>query len=85
MMDNKEVIDRLQEYLSKQDPAVVTRMCANLMLDMHRHHNIMYLDRKVRACLRERTRLNSKELERFIEKGPREDFKLIDMPSDESE
>lgn len=43
MKTNKQVIDELQEYYLKQDPKVIARALANMMIDMNRIHYLELL------------------------------------------
>lgn len=82
-MKNKEVMDKVTSYLLTQDPAVVARTCAALMVDINRIDMIESLPADEVECLFKRIALNSIELREFIEKGATKDFKIVRMNSSE--
>ena len=71
MKTNKEVIDKLQEYFLTQDPKVVCRILANIMIDVRRIHWSHNLPEDELERLVERIKKNSEQLKDFIENGPR--------------
>ncbi len=71
MTTNKEVIDKLQEYFLTQDPKVVCRMLANMMIDIRRMYWSQNLPKDELERFFERTKKNSEQLKDFIENGPR--------------
>jgi hypothetical protein len=82
-MDNKEVIDRLQAYYLTQDPSVVARALASILIDMNRLKHFGELGDKEAQCLEIRLNLMMDELQDFVKNGPRHDMKIIKMNSDE--
>jgi hypothetical protein len=80
-MDNKQVIERLTEYFMTQDKHIIARCLANSLLDFHRYYNWDSLPQPELECLLERTRLKSKELEKFVRSGPVGDLKIVIMDS----
>lgn len=70
-MKNKELLDKLTEYLKEQDIETVCRVTANLMLDCHRFLILDSLEDDEVRCLHERLVLNSKELITFAKNGPK--------------
>ncbi len=81
-ISNKEVIDRLIEYLLTQDPKIVARSLANAMIDFNRMYHLLDLPLNERNNLLNRIEKNSKEVRRFAEHGPDGDLKLHNIPSD---
>lgn len=61
-MTNEEMIDRLQEYFLKQDPSVVARMTANLLLDIIRFLTIEILTEDQAENLIYRSRYNATQV-----------------------
>ncbi len=82
-MTNKEVIEILCAYLASQDRLVVERVCANLMLDMHRIFVIESLPDDERNLLLFRIQLNSNELMEGLKKGFNSDLKSINLGKDD--
>jgi hypothetical protein len=77
LMDNKEVMDRLQEYYLTQDPKVVALCLASAMIDINRIYNLNDLPQAESESLRVRITLLVKELHKFIEKGPSGDIIFV--------
>lgn len=64
-MTNKELIEKLQAYFLKQDPKVVTRILANMYIDVNRWSNSHKLSVREKNLLKLRASLNNMELEKF--------------------
>jgi hypothetical protein len=69
MLTNKEVIDRLVEYLYCQERGALCRALANFMIDLQRVNNINHLPEDEKKNLLIRIRKNSETLQEFIENG----------------
>jgi hypothetical protein len=82
-MDNKEVMDRLQAYYLTQDPSVVARALASILIDMNRLKHFGELADKEAQCLEIRLNLMMDELQDFVKNGAKHDMKIIKMNSDE--
>ncbi len=70
MVSNKEVIHKLQQYFLQQDPAIVARLLAATMIDLHRFNNLDSLDNEETDSLFRRSALNSLQLIEFVKNGP---------------
>jgi hypothetical protein len=70
-MNNKDVIDKLQAYFLQQDPQVLTRLTANMMVDFHRLYSIESLPFEEVECLFQRIERNALSLRDFVENGPK--------------
>lgn len=70
MKTNKQLIDELQAYFLEQDPAIVARLLANSMIDLHRWKNFETLDDETLTNLIYRTTANSITLIKFSKEGP---------------
>lgn len=73
---NKTLINELQEFFIKQDPAIVARILAGTMIDMHRIMCIDSLGENEKECLLVRMKANQNELIRFAKEGPRNEKPL---------
>jgi hypothetical protein len=67
MKTNKEVIDKLTEYFLEQDPKIVARSLANMMIDLNRIRNFRELCPDDIYCLSDRINKNLDSLHRFID------------------
>ncbi len=76
MKTNKEIIEELIEYYKKQDLETVCRTLANCQVDLNRWTNIHLCEHKERESLIKRTRINAKELQRFLREGGKESLTL---------
>lgn len=65
-MKNKEAIEKIIKYLNQQPQEVVNRICANLMIDIHRWIHINQLDQDEKNSLFFRSNKNSNELLNFL-------------------
>ena len=74
---NKEVLDEIEAYLITKNPVEVSRLAANLMLDIHRFVNMETLPEAEAKSLIERSLLYSQEFSDFAKGKRRESFKLI--------
>jgi hypothetical protein len=79
MKSNKEVINALQEYLVKQDAAVVARTLAALMIDMNRMLNFTSLGKNESENLIARMNANRTQLMKFIQDGPNGKLTLVNI------
>ncbi len=78
-MTNKELIDKLQAYFLKQDPKVVTRILANMYIDINRVFNVEQLPDQELISLQSRMELNHNELQKFaLDENP-EPLKYFNM------
>ena len=68
-MNNKEVIDALQEYFLKQDPKDIARFLANMMIDLNRFLSIEELPPDEAESLYFRIRYNVQQLRDFAKNG----------------
>lgn len=66
-MNNKDLIDKLQDYFLTQDPKIVTRILANCMVDFHRLYTIEHLPFEEVDCLFKRIEENAISLRKFAE------------------
>lgn len=82
-MNNKEAMDKLQAYYLTQDPAIVARGLASLLIDMNRLKHVDSLGEKEAQCLEVRLNLMMDELQDFVKNGPKHDLRLIKMNSEE--
>lgn len=57
-MNNKEVVDKLQEYYLTQDIQTVTRLCANFAIDINRFYYFEKLSIEEKFNLIQRTKHN---------------------------
>ena len=64
-MTNKELIEKLQAYFLKQDPKVVTRILANMFIDVNRVFHYDSLSDQELISLHSRMALNHNELQTF--------------------
>jgi|GEM_PF-3074168 hypothetical protein len=81
MKTNKEVVEALTKYYLEQDPILVARALASMLIDMNRIQNIKLLSKSEKENLFIRLRLNVAQLHDFIENGPADEFKLFTMNS----
>lgn len=81
MKTNKEVIDALQGYFLQQDPKIVARTLAALMIDMNRVSRMDYLKPMEKECLLARMIHNNNELLDFIN-GKREPMRYSNIESE---
>jgi len=72
-MENFEVIEKMSEYLLKQDPNTVCTLCAGLMVDIHRFIYIDKLPEDEAERLMQRSYRNVSQLHEFIKGGPPEE------------
>lgn len=66
---NKEVINKLCDYFMTQDRTVVSRLCANLIIDLNRYHydyscphNISTLKKRIDHLMQQVNKLINKKL-----------------------
>lgn len=81
MKTNKEIIDALQEYYLKQDPDVIARALAALMIDLNRIMCSESLPKDEKNNLIIRMNANRNELLKFINEGEPYDFKIYNIES----
>ena len=82
-MTNKEMIDKLQEYFLKQDPSVVARMTANLLLDIIRFLTIEILTEDQAENLIYRSRYNASQVYHVLnDENYKESLILKNKPHD---
>lgn len=68
MITKKELIDKLQKYfLEVNDIEVVTRLLANMMIDMSRVYDLDTLSLEESTCLLFRIQHNHEQLMRFAQ------------------
>ena len=84
MMSNKDLLDKLTEYLLTQDVKVICRALANAMLDQHRIHNLIRLDPGTKIHLFKRIKLNAESLDDFYKNGPKGNFSCGPVKGDET-
>ncbi len=84
-MNNKAVIEKLQQYYLTQDPKVVARLCANFLIDINRFFNIDNLSHEEEEHLLYRTERNMSQVHSFLKTGNMDDLELINIPLDEEE
>lgn len=70
-MNNKQIIQKLVKYFLENDPEIVAKTLAGLMIDLNRMYTIDKLPEQEKKCLKTRLALNHKELLYFIQHGPR--------------
>ncbi len=84
MKTTKGVIDRLQAYFLEQDPAVIARLLANTMTDVHRFVCFDTLSEDEAHRLIVRSIHNSKQLDNFAKGKDNEPFKVSEgLPGEE--
>lgn len=76
---NKKVINELQEYFLKQDPKIVARFLANMMIDLNRLYSIEELSENERKCLEFRMEHNIQQLRNFAKYGPTDGLTLTNI------
>lgn len=71
-MTNRDLAKRVTAYLLKQDPELVAKFCASIMLDIARYDRLDELSKEEQINLAFRTRHNANELRNFaIDKNPK--------------
>lgn len=80
-MNNKESMDKLQEYYLTQDPATVARCLASLSIDICRMANFDGLPMSESLCLKLRINLMSEEIKDFLKNGHSKKLNIIKMNS----
>lgn len=79
-MNNKDLIDKLQDYLLTQSPQDVARIAANAMIDLGRFWDINDLDENEKNCFLERMAHNVNQLKKFAQDlGYDQPLKLEDV------
>lgn len=73
---NKELINELQDFFLKQDPSIIARILAGMMIDMNRIMSMDTLGKNEKDCLLVRMEANRNELVRFAKEGPRNEKPL---------
>jgi hypothetical protein len=81
---NKEILDKLTDYLLTQDHKVVCRVLANHMLDQLRLHNLEILPADEADRLFKRIELNANSLRDFALNGPKGNLTCGPLPDDET-
>jgi len=76
-MENKEIMDKLAAYFITQDPAVIARLAASLLIDINRIWHVENLQEEEMESLVERMEINLAQLNEFILNGPQQDLKII--------
>lgn len=76
MKSNKELIQELTEYFLTQDPQIVAKTLAAVMIDMNRLINMDSLSIEEKASLIARVHVNNASLSKFAKNGPESDLKL---------
>ncbi len=76
MKTNKEIINELEKYFLDQEPKIIARILAAMMIDMNRLMNLDSLGKNEKECLLIRMQANKNELNRFALDGPRNESKL---------
>jgi len=77
-MQNKDVIDKMQNYFLQQDPASVARILAAVMIDLNRLSNIKLLGKDEKASLLNRLKLNAYQVQKFARGDIMSDIKIIE-------
>ena len=83
MITNKELIDKLHAYFLEQDPNLVAKLLAGIMLDIHRFNNLEVLSDEESDSLIERSTRNSLQLIDFARNGPQGPLTLTNWIYDE--
>jgi len=79
-MTNKEVIDRLQKYyLDQNNPELIARLLAAMMVDICRIKNIASIPQDELASLIFRIEMNYRAVKKFIEDGDGGKLNVIDL------
>lgn len=78
---NKEIIDSLEQYFLLQDPKIIARALAGMMIDINRLINIGSLNLSEKVILISRLTANGSELMKFIENGSKGNFNLHNIES----
>lgn len=76
-MKNQDAIDKLRVYFLQQDPKDISRLTANLIIDIQRFLNLHTLQDEEVKSLFARSHINIMEVEDFLRNGPSKEFKLI--------
>ncbi len=88
-ISNKEVMERLQEYFLKQDPAIIARALAGAMIDFNRFYYIDQISDDEEENLFFRLGKNCQGLQEFIEQfileGSSKDFDMFKIYTYNSE
>ena len=79
MKTNKELIQELIDYFLVQDPKIVAKVLAALMIDMNRLMHMDSLDIEEKASLITRMHFNNASLSKFAKNGPESDFKIFSI------
>jgi coenzyme F420-reducing hydrogenase delta subunit len=76
---NKEIIYLLQEYYLKQDPKIIARCLANMMIDLNRLQHFSYLSSNEAISLMVRMEKNAEQISKFIANPDTEELELINL------
>lgn len=82
-MRNREIIYKLTQYFLTQDPSIVAKSLACMMIDLNRLKNMHTLGLEEKVSLFARLDANLAELQRFAKKGPRGNMKLHNIESND--
>jgi len=83
MKTNKEIIDSLVEYFLTQEPRIVCRALANMLIDNNRIYNYNELPKEEADSLKTRMKKNLEKLHYFIENGPNGNLTMGHLDVDE--